>query len=200
MTNEPLVSLEQEFRLFFEKYHLAYADNSATFEHVDFRFEDRKRRLQIYLDAKEKRQRYSLQNWPVTGIPEEHAFIIDDLAARKLLYHAPTSGMIVRDNVRPAYYFFSIVDLFLMPRHRVNRPIGKQVLTLKGKWLIDLRNGRRCDSLYQAFLALAAYLDAWTQIFTTHLECYGSYRGETIGRGGIVRQPGHWDTDVKETR
>lgn len=43
-------------------------------------------------------------------------------------------------------------------------------------------------------------LDAFPDIFQNTLECYGSYIGEKIGSGGIIRRPEHWKQDVSSTR
>jgi hypothetical protein len=87
-----------------------------------------------------------------------------------------------------------------MPKKRVNRVIKKQVETQKGKWLIDLRNGRACGNLSEIFEAIESYLKDRKNIFLHTLDCYGKYFGEEIGKGGITRKPGHWEIDVKGTR
>jgi hypothetical protein len=132
-----------------------------------------------------------------TGIK---VYVIEDDASRKILAFAPNSGLVVRDNLHESYYFFSIVDLYLMPKMRVNRVIKKQVETMKGKWLIDLRNGTSCDKLPEVFAVIESYLANRKTIFLHTLECYGNYSGEGVGQGGITRKPGHWEIDVKGTR
>ncbi|MDZ7265650.1 MAG: hypothetical protein ONB16_13835, partial [candidate division KSB1 bacterium] len=98
------------------------------------------------------------------------------------------------------YYFFSVVDLYLIPKTRVNRTIRKAVESLKGKWLIDLRHGQCCGNLPELFQAMKAYLTNRKAIFLEILECYGQYPGEDVGISGITRHPGHWDVDIRETR
>lgn len=104
----------------------------------------------------------------------------------------------IRDNLRPAYYLFTVVDLFLMPKLRANRPIGEDLV--KGKWLIDLRNGPSFPILADVFAGIAAYLDDREAIFSQMLGCYGAYVGEEIDAGGIRRRAEHWRVDVEETR
>lgn len=195
-----MISFEQEIKKFLNDKGIPWRDGSSSFKRLDFTVvADQDHRF--YFDAKEKRQHYNLKNW---GIPNAHeqqfTFIIDDLAARKILAYAPYSGMVVRDNVLGGYYFFSVLDLFLMPKTRVNRPIEKEKPTLKGKWIIDLRNGLRCESLDEVLDAIRQYIARREDLFLNILECYGNYIGEEIERRGIVRRPGHWDTDVNETR
>lgn len=195
-----MASLEQEIKDFLHAKGLAYKDNSSSFKRLDFSVAlDGK--WVFYFDAKEKRQHYNLRNWGIDStVTEKFTFILDDLAARKILAYAPYSGMVVRDNLHGGYYFFSVLDLFLMPKLRVNRPIKKEVEAQKGKWIIDLRNGLPCESLEGVLAAFRLYISQREDFFLNILECYGSYFGEQIGKGGELRRPDHWDTDVKETR
>lgn len=193
-------SFEQEIKTYFIHNQIPFEDNSKSLSKLDFGFGDREKKTYFCFDAKEKRQHYNLHNWHEVNIPEPYLFIIDDLAARKILAFAPNSGLVVRDNLNQDYYFFSVVDLYLMPKKRVNRVIKKQVTALKGKWLIDLRNGTRCDRLSVIFAAVESYLSDRETIFLHALGCYGNYYGEEVGHGGIIRQPGHWEIDVKRTR
>ncbi len=193
-------SFEAEIRQYFVSQQIAFEDHCTSLRLLDFRFNDPQTKTQFSFDAKEKRQQYNLKNWPPTSIPQSYLFIIDDLAARKILAFAPNSGLAVRDNLQRSYYFFSVVDLYLMPKTRVNRTIKKEIETQKGKWLIDLRHGQRCGNLPELFKAMTAYLAQRRAIFGEILECYGHYPGEAVGSGGIIRRPGHWDIDVSGTR
>lgn len=193
-------SLENEFKFFFKHHQIPFEDHTASLKKLDFSFGDPKAKTCFSFDVKEKRQHYITRNWQHVNIPEEYLFILDDLAARKILAFAPNSGLVIRDNIHQKYYFCSIVDLYLMPKIRVNRLIKKQVETQKGKWLIDLRNGKMCDNLNEIFAAIDSYLKDRENIFLQTLKCYGNYYGEEIGQGGITRKPGHWEIDVKGTR
>ena len=117
-----------------------------------------------------------------------------------MLAFAPNSGLVVRDAVHGRYFLFTVVDLFLMPKQRLNRPTRNKINDLKGKWLIDLRNGQVGGSIADMFTAINAYLDTRPAIFQDNHACYGSYVGENVGIGGITRRPEHWDKDVSETR
>ena len=194
-----MASLEQEIRQYFRQQRLEFDDHSRSFTQLDFGFGNLFENRYFAFDAKEKQRPYRASNWP-TDIPEEHLFIIDDLAARKVLLHAPNAGLIVRDTPQSRYLFFSVVDLYLMPKARVNRPIRRNQPAQKGKWLIDLRNGQACPDLPQTFAAMAHYLDQRQAIFHEINECFGAFEDEEIRRGGIERRPEHWTQDFKQTR
>ena len=192
-------SFEQEMKNYFAKDGIKFSDGSSSYSQLDFTIYDKSGQPAFHLDVKEKRQKYNLANWPKFA-SESNLFVLDDLAVRKCLVHAPKSGVLVRNNIRGRYYFFSVFDLALMPRKRVNRPINKNQPGFKGKWLINLRNGKETQSLDEAISHIRHYLrDMNTFLFET-LECYGDYAGETIETGGIARKPSHWDVDVQSTR
>lgn len=197
--NSDLPSLEQEIRTLLTARSVHFDEATDAFDQLDFCIHS-EQRGQFHFDAKEKVQKIKVANWPETAIPEEHLFILDDLAARKVLKFAPDSGLIVRDHRRRLYFFFDVLNLFLMPRMRVNRRIGEGEGLLKGKWLIDLRNGVQCATLIEVFEQIAAYHDEQDEIFHKRLACYGDYIGEQVGQGGITRQPGHWIQDRDVTR
>lgn len=192
-------SFEQEIKSFFQSSKLAYKDNSSSFKRLDFTVA-LDETWSFHFDAKEKRQHYNLSNWKLTAAQEPHTFIMDDLAARKILAYGPYSGMVVRDNLLGGYYFFSILDLLLMPKTRVNRPIDKVQKGLKGKWIIDLRNGQQCASMNEVLALFKRYIAKREDLFLNILECFGDYQGEQIGERGEVRRAEYWTTDVNETR
>ncbi len=192
-------SFEQEIRCYFKEKDIDFDDRSRSFTQLDFGFGNPFCNRYFVFDAKEKRQPYNPHNWP-TDIPEEHLFIIDDLACRKILLHAPNAGLVIRDIPGRRYVFFSVVDLFLMPKQRVNRPIRKHQNALKGKWLIDLRGGSQHTDLDGLFAAIEAYLDAREEIFHRRLACFGTYPGEHIVQAGVTRRPNHWSQDFNATR
>jgi hypothetical protein len=194
-----MISFEQEIKAFLQSKRLEYKDNSSSFKRLDFsvRLDEQ---WTFHFDAKEKRQKLNLFNWKLTADQEPHTFIVDDLAARKILAFGPYSGMVVRDNLLGGYYFYSVLDLFLMPKIRVNRPIEKQQKALKGKWVIDLRNSKKCASMDEVLQQFHQYIAKREDLFLNILDCFGDYQGEDIGERGELRRPGHWDTDVAETR
>lgn len=192
------MSFEQEIRTFLSSSGIEFADRSSSFGELDFTLLENGQSVFTF-DAKEKRQRYNPRNWP-DYLPEEELFILDDLAVRKALAFAPDSGICVRDNMNKKYFFYSIVDLALMPRLRVNRDIHRKVKEVKGKWLVDLSNASRADNLDALIDLIRKYIRDRDRVLFEILECFGSFKGEDIPSGGITRRPEHWDTDVSETR
>ena len=195
-----MISLEQEIRQYFNERKIAFDDHSNSLKLLDFGYGNRDSKRYFCFDAKEKCEPYQIKNWRQAKIPEKHLFILDDLAARKILAFAPNSGLVIRDNIHNSYYLYTIVDLFLMPKIRVNRKISRQIQTFKGKWLIDLRHGIRRNSLLDIFQSIEHYLDERENIFISTLECFGNYHGEAIRSDGITRIPKYWDKDYDRTR
>ncbi|MEE4355441.1 MAG: hypothetical protein V2I97_03180 [Desulfococcaceae bacterium] len=196
---EKPLSFEQELKDFFHARKILCKDRSDSYRYPDFSIPDPFRNKKYFhFDAKEKRQRYNMHNWQ-TDIPEAHFFIMDDLAARKILAYAPRSGIIVRNNLNGKYFLFTVLDLFLMPKKRVNRPIRRNRAAFKGKWLTDLRMGGEAGSLADILARIYDYLRNLESVYLSILQCYGNY-GEDIEEQGIVRRPEHWDTDIAETR
>lgn len=172
-----------------------FADYTASHTSPDFHLT----RRNIYVEVKEKCQKFSMRNWKEAPMPQEHLFIIDDLAVRKLLLHAPGSFSIIRDSSisPPMYYVYSIVDFLCMPKRRCRRTITKSITAVKGKWLVDLRDAAIFESLNDAMTYILHYPDKHKSIFETHLDCWGNYRSERIGKGGVTRTTKYWGEDAK---
>jgi hypothetical protein len=153
----------------------------------------------LHLDVKEKIQKYHTANRPKI-MPESEMFILDDLSVRKCLAYAPNSGILIRDNLKDQYYFFSVVDLALMPRTRVNRQINKKQPGQKGKWVINLRNGKWFKSSEDAIVYLNKFISEMDTVLFNALEYFGSYVNEKVDEAGIPGRPAHWDVDVKLTK
>jgi hypothetical protein len=198
MSTPATLSIEQEFKQFLQAEGLRFTDNTASYQHPDFALWWADDTL-FFLEVKEKRQVYNVRNWPDFA-PEPQLFILDDLTVRKCLGYAPRAGVLVRDNLHGRYHFFSVVDLALMPRRRVNRAINRNTLEQKGKWLINLQNGLAAPTLAAAFVHVRRYAEALPDILFAHHPCYGEYIGEEIGQGGITRSPLYWESDVQDTR
>lgn len=191
-------SLEQEIKDVLSKNGVQYHDNSDSFKEPDFTIIV-KDEPYFYLEAKEKRQHYNPKHWDCE-IAEEDLFILDDLSVRKSLAYAPKSGFVIRDNPRGLYFFFSVVDLTLMPRKRINRRIERNVSTWKGKWLIDLRHGQQADSVEASFSQVRSFVERSEEILFKEIACYGEYQDEGIQHGGITRESKHWSNDREATR
>ena len=148
------------------------------------------------LDAKVKSQRYNLSNWPGVSVPQDHFFILDDLAWRKVLIDGMYGGFAIKDIPGNKYVFISQLDLGCMPFKRFNRRINRNRPELKGKRAIDLRNGKCSSSIDEMIRAIRHYIYNVEESARHDLPCYGNYYGETIESGGIQRIPEHWEKDV----
>jgi hypothetical protein len=177
---------------------IPFRDNTRSFEELDFTLLKDDAPV-FHLEIKEKRQPYRADRWPAFA-PEPDLCILDDLTVRKCLAFAPAAGILMRDNVLGRYVFFPVIDLALMPKQRVNRPIRNQTADVKGKWLIHFDNGRHAPDLAGAFDLIRAYYGDLPAILHGIHACYGSFVGEEIDRAGSERRPDHWTTDVDATR
>lgn len=154
-------------------------DSTDSFDEIDFELGCRGMRL--FLEVKQKKQRYR-DAWPeIAGVDEAHLFILDELAVRKIVRRAPRAYLLIQDQITKRFATVGALELITMPKARVNRSIDAAVSTFKGKWLIDIRNGEIADSLEEA----VAYLkrravsedDYWNG-----LACHGRFEGESIPR------------------
>ncbi len=205
-----MISFEQEIKNYFHLNNIQFLDNSSEYKLLDFTIKNlicetvngKEISKNIYLEVKEKRQKYNTDNWGLIDSKDEpFTFIVDELSCRKVLAYAPFSGLLVRNNLNRDYFWFSVLDLFLMPKRRANRQIKKKTdIFLKGKILLDFRNAKQFSSLIQVFSHIHDSLVNRAHLYTELNECYGSYFGENIPIQGIIRNSGHWNTDVNETR
>ncbi len=184
---------EQEVKSYLTTKSIPFEDGTKSTSSLDFFLP----RQKIFFDAKEKAQPLSMKNWREAITSQEHLFIIDDLAARKLLRHAPLSFCLIKDSsLSPAmYYTYSIVDLLCIPKKRVNRPIEKSVKAFKGKWLLDLRDAAVFEGLADAMSYILTYEKKFPSIFGSHIDCWGKYPSEEIKTSGSVRTAGYWKKD-----
>lgn len=177
-----------------------YVDHSNSYTKMDFSI-SMKNGQTVALEVKEKRQPIKMANWPVPDRIEDHnVFILDDLTARKMLLESPNSALAVQDRVLGRYFVADVLDVWSMPRTRVNRKIadGK----LKGKWILDLRNFIQVED----YTLILDYFEEITEKetlsgrFEKSPDVYGSYFGETVGSGGVSRSEYHRNTDYFSTR
>ena len=152
--------------------------------------------ITFQLDAKVKSQRYNLSNWPGVSVPQEHCFILDDLTWRKVLIDGMYGGFAIKDIPGKRYVFVSQLDLGCMPFQRFNRPIHRNRPELKGKRVIDLRNGQWSSSMGGIIDHIRHYIRFAEEKARNTLPCYGDYYGENVESGGIQRIPEHWEKDV----
>ena len=186
---------EQDIKMLLATRHEDFVDQTSSHTQVDFYLPLRN----IYFDAKEKRQKFSMKNWVGIATPQEHMFIVDDLAVRKLLQHAPSSFCLIRDSsARPLmHYVYSIVDFLCIPKQRCRRPIERTVRTLKGKWVVDLRDAVAFEELEDALGYIVHYSRKHGDIFERHIDCWGKYTSEQILLAGATRTARYWKVDAK---
>jgi hypothetical protein len=190
-----VLMFEQDVKAYLTARCELFTDGTSSHSTLDFHLTHRN----IHIDAKEKRQRFSMSNWKEAAMPQEFLFIIDDLAVRKLLLYAPNSFSIIRDSSvkPPMHYVYSIVDFLCIPRKRCQRTISKSVTTFKGKWLVDLRDAAAFETLDDAMGYILRYGEKHKSIFEAHIDCWGNYKSERIGKGGTTRTAKHWKEDAK---
>lgn len=154
-------------------------DATDSFDEIDFELGCRGKRL--HLEVKQKKQRYREAWVSAAQIPEEHLFILDELAARKLIMRSPRTYLLVNDVPGERDVVFGALELITMPKARINRSINGGMATFKGKWLIDLRNGEEVDSLESGFAFLKRRSSSEEE-FWKALACHGRYENEILPR------------------
>ena len=154
-------------------------DSTDSYDEIDFELGCRGRRL--FLEVKEKRQHYRDAWVEAAGVPEETLFILDELAARKIILRAPRAYLLANDLLTGSIRVFGALELLTIPKVRVNRSIDGGVATFKGKWLIDLRNAEQTASLADALSFIKRRASSEDEMWGS-LACFGRYDGETIPR------------------
>jgi hypothetical protein len=95
----------------------------------------------FYLDVKEKRQKLTERWHLLSGVPEEHLVVLDELGTRKLMQHFPYGYFLIRDVPSNNRLFLaSATELCSVERARVNRWTSSD--KAKGKLVYDLRHFR----------------------------------------------------------
>ena len=158
---------------------LVYLDSTDSFDEIDFELGCRGRRL--FVEVKEKLQHYRAAWQEASAVPEEDLFILDELAARKIILRAPRAYLLIHDAICERLSVFGALELLTAPKDRLDRSIEANVATFKGKWLIDLLHGFECASLAEALDYIkrrsTSEEDAWQG-----LACHGRYRDEHLPR------------------
>jgi hypothetical protein len=161
-----------------------YQDNTAEHERADLYFtrQVRGRAVQAALELKEKRQVYRARWAELAGVPEAELLTLDEVSARKLLGVAPRAFLLFHDATREdrPYVLFTIVDLFCLPKVRVQRPINLNSPRMKAKWLLDARHGRGFSNLRAVMTAVATYLDRGLGDDLHRVEPHGPFAGESV--------------------
>lgn len=154
-------------------------DSTESFDEVDFELGCRGKR--VFLEVKEKRQRYRDAWVEAAQVPEENLFILDELAARKIVLRAPRAYLLVNDVPSKSLSIFGALELITVPKARINRSIDGGSPTYKGKWLVDLRHASRFDPIEEALAFIKRRISSEDELWKS-LACHGRYEGETVGR------------------
>lgn len=169
-----------------------FVDHTDSTTHPDFiLYINRK---PFALEVKSKLQPVATRNWPV-DIPEQDLFILDELTVRKMMRSYGLDGA-VAVWAGSTYHLYTLLDLLIIPRTRVNRDMGDGYL--KGKWLIRLSHaaisGLSAEGVIEAIERYAAKQEE----LATASPCY---RGDlSVGRGGIKRTRAWRKHDYETTR
>jgi len=159
----------------------------------------------IWIDAKEKKKRYNIDNWPdfkKMNIPEHFAFIEDESTILRLACCGCYCFFVVKDNTTfpYLYYTYFLTDFLCMPKTRNNRTVEN---TLKGKWLLDLRWANKSNSIEEVMDFVILKQQQLPKLCGVSSEnkigsykCYGQYVGDSILAGGIPRTQEHKTTDM----
>ena len=170
---------------------VTYCGNA--YDKPDFLFEQ----YNMYLEVKEKTQRYNPKNWPIKT-QGKTVFIMDEISVRRMMLHGVNTALLVRDNTNfDRMYFADLLTLTMMPRKRVNRPnVHKE--HAKGKWLLDFRNFIECNTLTHLLSLLAQYSEDIPDLYNWRSECFGDFMGEEIPLAGTPRTLALQNQDVKD--
>ena len=159
-------------------------DHTSDHDHPDLGFlrTVRGKSVRAALELKEKRQPLRDRWVELAGVPEHVLLVLDEVSARKLLARAPRAFLLFHDLTQPEwpYVLFTIIDLFCLPKVRVQRPINLNGPRMKGKWLLDRRHGQAFANLNGVFAAMATYLDRRMMDDLWRVEPHGPFTGETV--------------------
>lgn len=154
-------------------------DETGSYDELDFELGCRGRR--VFLEVKEKKQTYRERWVEMAGIPEEQLFILDELAARKIILRSPRAWLLVNDICHERLIVYGALELLTIPKVRVNRSIDGGVATFKGKWLIDLRHGDEFEDMAAALALIKRRISSEEELWRS-LACHGRYEGESVQR------------------
>ena len=154
-------------------------DSTDSFDEVDFELGCRGRR--VFVEVKEKKQRYRDAWVDASGIAEEDLFILDELSARKIILRSPRAYLVVHDENSERIVLYGSLELLTIPKVRVNRSIDGGVATYKGKWLIDFRHGEAFASVPEALVSIKRRCSSEDEAWRS-LACHGRYPDEVVVR------------------
>ena len=183
-------SLQQEVREYLTRRRIEYLDNTTSFKALDFTLQ-REGRGPLRIGG--QGETAVLSRRPLADIDSGTRPLHSGRSDRAQMPGlCAASGVLVRDNCRSRYGFFSVIDLALMPRERVNREIDRGTKALKGKWMIDLNNSALANSLDGVFDHIRRYLVEMDSALSESLPCLAHTWGRPSKPRGKTRRPRHW--------
>lgn len=190
-------SFEREMREFLKDKDISFADHGDAFKSPDFLITG-KGGESVWVEVKEKRQKYAADKWPFGDLAEHNAFILDELTARKVFLYGPKSCIFIRDNTTGLFYFADPLALFLMSRTRCTRNHGG---VQKGKWVVNLKNFLGSDKLYDLFVFMRDYMTELEGLTNRDVWPYRpDFVDEVIVEAGTPRTNAQKEYDVQATR
>ena len=124
-------SLQQEVRDYLTRQGASFSDNTESFKDLDFTISGKGETV-FRLEVKEKRKPYRCV--PLADRdPRSRSVHTGRSDGAQVHQLAPRCGVLVRDSARSRYCFFSVVDLAMMPRERVNRTINNRKADAQGQ-------------------------------------------------------------------
>jgi hypothetical protein len=177
-------AFEQAMIAALEAFGWQYEDQTKAFERPDLMVLStiRGKQVHVAIELKEKRQHYRGRWATLAHAPEEDLLVVDEVSARKLLACAPRAFLLFWDRTRPdrPYIMYTIIDLFCLPKTRVQRPIKLNSDRLKAKWLLDARHGHAYPDLNHTLAAMANYLAHGMLADLRRLETHGPFVDEKV--------------------
>jgi len=170
---------------------LRFNDNTKSYTNADFDVFLEKNVI-LKLEVKEK-IKYNVNNWVglFTKEQEPFKFILDDTAFRRCMLSGGNEMLLIQ-NVNYDFVVFSVLDLAYSIKKRGNRELenkDKEKPTwLKGKCIIDMRNGKHFKTLNDAIDYACNFVKPSNISCILNInDCYGRYNSEIIDLCGTLR-------------
>lgn len=170
---------------------LRFDDNTESYTDADFNvYLENGVILKLEVKIKNK---YNIDNWVgfFTKEQEPFKFILDDTAYRRCMVSGGNEMLLIQ-NVNYDFVVFSIFDLAYSIKKRGNRELEnkdkEKPAWLKGKCIIDMRNGRHFKTLSGAIDYTCKFVQPSNIARILNINsCYERYNGESINLCGILR-------------
>lgn len=172
--------------------------NTESYDEIDFSLKFGE--ALFVVDCKEKKSRNRAMWSEISGIPLDKIFIFDETAIKKMFCHYPYAFALIKDRINLNYVVFTSLDLLVIPRRRVNRPINKSSRMYKGKWVVDLMWGHSFENIEDSFRYMLEYLSSDLDAQMKRLQCIEIPESENVPilDDDYTRTSHYWNKDVEE--